>query len=548
MADNNRGADLIARALVTGGTSRIFSLSGNQIMPVYDACFDTDIEIIHVRHEAGAVQMADVWGRLTDQPGVALVTAGPGLANTVSAVYMATMSESPMVLLSGHAPTGRLGHGAFQEMAQADIVGHVAKASWTANEASQLGHDIARAFRIAASGRPGPVHIALPVDLVNATVEEPDRYAPDADSFQVSTNPLDEDAVKQIIDALAEASRPLILAGPAAMRGSSRQSISQLSESIKVPVAFMESPRGTNDPSLGAFAEVLPEADLLVLLGKKLDYTIAFGEPPGVNPDCRIVQIDPDQGILEQTRAVVGATSRLRAMALADARPAAEQLMQTARRREQSESGWYEEVQAAISYRPAEWKEIESSPDAGLHAVEAGTAVQRFLDEDDQAIFVSDGGEFGQWAQACVSAPRRIINGVGGAIGGSIPHAVAARAAAPNARIVAMLGDGSFGFQAMEFDTAVRHKLPFVAVVGNDAAWNAERQIQLRSYGPDRVFGCDLLPTRYDEMVRALGGYGEQVTEAVEVLPALERAHASGLPACVNVIVDRVAAPNVRRG
>ena len=163
-------------------------------------------------------------------------------------------------------------------------------------------------------------------------------------------------------------------------------------------------------------------------------------------------------------------------------------------------------------------------------------------------MFICDGGEWGQWAQACITAPTRILNGPAGSIGTSIPFALAARLARPDARIVTVLGDGTAGFHIMEYDTAVRYDLPFVAALGNDAAWNAEYQIQLREYGDERLVGCELLPSRYDRVVEALGGHGENVESANDLTPALERAGASGLPALVNVNLARDAAPVVRRG
>ena len=162
-------------------------------------------------------------------------------------------------------------------------------------------------------------------------------------------------------------------------------------------------------------------------------------------------------------------------------------------------------------------------------------------------MLISDGGEFGQWVQACLSAKHRIINGPSGSIGSALPFALAARLAYPDSVVLSFLGDGTVGFHAMEFDTAVRYELPFVAVVGNDACWNAERQIQLRDYGSDRLIGCELAATRYDEISRSLGGYGETVSEANEVQPALQRAINSGQPACLNVTLARTAAPLIRR-
>ena len=196
---------------------------------------------------------------------------------------------------------------------------------------------------------------------------------------------------------------------------------------------------------------------------------------------------------------------------------------------------WLKEVRDAIAYRPAEWDR--------LHTVQVLRALQPILDEHAESVFVCDGGEFGQWAQACLSAPHRVINGVAGSIGAALPFAVAARLAQPEAPVIAVMGDGTFGFHPAEIDTAVRYKLPFVAIVGNDARWNAEYQIQLRAYGSARAQGCELLPTRYDRVVAALGGHGEHVERGAELPAALARAAQSGLPACVNVAIERLPAP-----
>jgi acetolactate synthase-1/2/3 large subunit len=302
-----------------------------------------------------------------------------------------------------------------------------------------------------------------------------------------------------------------------------------------------------NDPTLGAFAEVLADADLIVLLGKKLDFGLRFAESPTVSDDCRFIQVDPEAQVLEQTRQALNGSNRLVLGVQADPVATAEQLGEISGGRSGATWSWSEEVQAAISYRPSEWATLAAAADGPLHPVEVCRAVQDHLSGNENAVFISDGGEFGQWAQACISARRRIINGPAGAIGAAIPSAIATKFALPDAVVVAVLGDGTFGFHGMEFDTAVRYKLPFVAVVGNDAAWNAEYQIQLREYGPERLVGCELLPSRYDLVAEALGGHGENVATASELGPALRRALASGLPACVNVAIQRAAAPVTRR-
>ncbi len=539
-----RGADLVARALDRAGFRTIFTLSGNHIMPLFDAALDTDLRLIHVRHEAAAVHMADAWARRTGQCGIALVTGGAGHTNAVAALCTAQAAEAPLVLLSGHAGLSELGRGSFQELRQADMAEPVTKASWTAESSETLAHDIAQAVQIATSGRPGPVHVSLPVDLLEESIQDANRLWPETHAFSASPQGLGDAAAEAALKAMAEAERPLILCGPLLCHTPHAPLVGRLAEATGVPAYGMESPRGINDPSLGAFADVLRRADLVVLLGKPHDFTLRFGQPPFVDPGCRFVVIDPEAGMIERAAREQG--PRLVLSALADARAAAERLIGCAGQPRKRTGAWAEEVRHAVGYRPAAWAAIASDPADKVHPAELCRAIQPFLDRNPGATLVCDGGEIGQWAQSLLSAPHRIINGVAGSIGAGVPFAIAARAADPAAPAIAVMGDGAFGFHLTEFDTAVRYGLPMVVIVGNDATWNAEYQIQLRTYGADRVHGCELLPTRYDQVVQALGGHGEFVERASDLAPALERALASGKPACVNVMIQRMAAPVVR--
>lgn len=534
-----RGADVVATVLSQAGVERVFSLSGNQIMPVYDACIDAGIGIVHVRHEAAAVHMADAWGRLTGQVGVALVTAGPGHANAISALYSARMSESPVLALSGHAPLARIGQGAFQEMAQAEMAAPVCKQSWTAPDASGLGKLMQRALASTRGPRPGPVHLSLPFDALQAKV----KRAPRGHRIDPARAPASDD-VARLARWLGKAQRPLILAGAAFANASHRALIEALNGAGGVPALALESPRGINDPALGAFAEVLAQADRIVFLGRGPDYCVRFAQAPFVHPECRFAQVDAQRSMLERSRRMLG--KRLRRALRADPGPLAAALA-SALRAQGGDSSWAEQVHAALAYQPDAWREVRSDPSRGVHPLRLCEAVQSLIDTRSDVVLVTDGGEFGQWAQACVRAARRITNGPSGAIGASLPFAVAARLACPSATVVAMLGDGTVGFHLAEFDSALRAGAPFVAVVGNDARWNAEHQIQLRDYGPQRLIGCELMPTRYDRVVQAMGGHGEHVEHEDELAGALRRAAASGLPACVNVKLDGQPAPLIRR-
>ena len=553
MSTPPRGADLLVQALQRAGTRCIFTLSGNHVLPVYDALLGSGIRLIHTRHEAAAVHMADAWGRLTGDAGIALVTGGPGHANALSALYTARMSESPLVLLSGQAPQAQRGMGAFQELPQAEMAVAVTKASWAGTAADGLGVDLARAIRTARSGRAGPVHLSLPVDLLEAPVGLPQaQSAAEALDFNASPMPLANDDARTLLGLLLQARRPLVLTGPAGLTPAGRELAAALEAACGVPVIGMESPRGIADPSLGAFADVLAQCDTVLLLGKRLDFTLAFGKVPAVQADAQWLQVDAEAAEFERTRRIVGA--RLRATAQADTGAALAALEQIATGRVPRHAAWCAEVRDAIAYRPATWVQAlgptSARPlpgEAGkLYPLQALAPLQALLDSHPDAVLIADGGEIGQWAQACLRAPHRLINGPAGAIGAALPFALAARCALPEAPIVTVMGDGAFGFHLAEMDTALRCGLPLVAVIGNDARWNAEHQLQLRHYGAERLIGCELLPTRYDQVTAAFGGHGEYVSRSDELLPALRRALASGLPACVNVMIDGLPAPQLR--
>ena len=373
-----RGADLVVRALRNAGTRHVFSLSGNQIMPIYDALVDGDINLYHVRQEAAAVHMADAWGRLTGSPGVALVTAGPGFTNTLSALYVARMAESPVVLISGSSAMSEAGQGAFQEMPQARMAEPVTKASWTASGTSELGAEVERAYSIAASGRPGPVHVTIPVDALEARVPA-EEERPSSEAGAVPGGVLDDATAARFFDLVRGAKRPLIIAGPAASRGQSRQAIDELADAAGVPAAYMESPRGVADPSLGAFAEVLPEADLVVLIGKKLDFMLKFGREPTFSRDCKFVQIDAEGSAVAQTQAVVGDSRRVALEVVADPEAASRPLLAQSGGFRPQHSGWADEVRDAIAFRPRSWQDLEPDENGALHPVQVCREIQKLL-------------------------------------------------------------------------------------------------------------------------------------------------------------------------
>ncbi len=537
---SKRGADVIVETFKLAGVKTIFTLSGNHIMPIFDALIDSGIRLIHTRHEAAAVHMADAYARLTGEVGIALVTGGPGHANAISALYTAKMAESPVILISGHAPLSQLGKGAFQEMEQAELAKPIAKASWLSNSIDSLPFDFAKAVSIAKSGRPGVVHLSIPIDLLEAQYP-PTFKLPTEKDFLSAKEALPKDIIQNILQVLTSAKKPLILTGPQMQSKSGRLQLTRLEKALGIPVIGMESPRGILDPSLGSFAQVLAQSDCVLLLGKKIDFTVKFGQSPAFLDTCQFLQIDPDP--VEIKKAKVMLDQKLVLSCQAEVIPMIEALIEMGKTNHAYED-WCAIVHQAIKYRPESW--LTASASQGfVHPAKAFAQIQSVLDSHPDSVLICDGGEIGQWAQACLHAPHRIINGVAGAIGAGIPFAAAASLVKDGAPIVAVMGDGSFGFHCAEIDTAVRYDLPYLLIIGNDACWNAEHQIQLREYGKDRATGCDLLPTRYDDVARGFGGHGESVNDLANLLPACQRALDSQLPACINMMIPSLAAPNL---
>jgi len=538
------GATRLVDALAAAGVRRIFSLSGNQILSVYDATIGRDIALVHTRHEAAAVHMADAWGRLTDAAGVALVTAGPGHLNALSALYGARMADSPVLLLSGASPRSQRGRGAFQELDQVAAARPVVKAAWSLDDPARVGDDVARALALATSGRPGPVHLSLPGDVLEGAAPEVSPASP----ALVGPEAVGERDALAIVALLAEAKRPLILTGPALSRGPRRAAVQQLSEVTGAPALAIESPRGVNDPWLRGATALLGEADLVLLLGKPLDFSLRFGQ--AFARGCHIVALDPDVvrldarwgGVGGERRSLPPDTNKHTALVLtADPAASAARLAAVAATRAWPRTGWRDEVESARRAVPAAWEQARRSAREPIHPLRVCAALAPHVEAG--AVLVADGGEFGQWVQAGLEPRERLINGLGGSIGSALPMAIAARLAYPDRPVLAAMGDGTFGFHAFELDTALRYGVPIVTVVGNDARWNAEHTLQLRHYGAERAVGCALLPARYDRVAEALGGHGELVERAADLEPALARALASGRPACVNVMIEGLAAP-----
>ncbi|HXW39713.1 MAG TPA: thiamine pyrophosphate-dependent enzyme [Xanthobacteraceae bacterium] len=457
-------------------------------------------------------------------------------------MYTALAAESPMVLLSGHAATWELGRGGFQELGQAEMAKPVTKASWMAGEAGSLGRDIGEAFRIALSGRRGPVHVSLPSDLLDARSDEKAVTWPTIGAAKRKA--LGDADCAKVLSLLAAAKRPIIFAGPQLSNEAGRDLLADVETATGVPSVILESPRGLADATLGALPDLAKQTDLVLLLGKALDFTLKWTSAPSFDPAARLIAIDPEAELTTRAKREKG--DALLFACVADPALAGEKLAACARKAPPRDKAWLTEAREALDTRPPSWREVVSNTPDRLHPAEVFRALRPFIERDPNTILICDGGEYAQWGQSMLPVRRRLINGVAGAIGSSLSFALAARLVDAKAPVFAVLGDGTIGFHISEFETAVRRALPFVAILGNDGRWNAESEIQRRDYGANRMHGCELLPVRYDQVVTALGGHGEYVERAGDLSAAIERALASGKPACVNVMIESTAAPALR--
>ncbi|HUZ00612.1 MAG TPA: thiamine pyrophosphate-binding protein [Thermomicrobiaceae bacterium] len=527
------GAALLVRALARAGTERIFTLSGNQLLPIYDACLDARIPLTDTRHEAAAAHMADAWARLRGTPGVCLVSAGPGHTNAVTAVANALLAESPVIWISGGSALATRGRGGFQELDQVGIAAPVCKAAWQATSAEEIPALVARAWRTALAGRPGPTHLTVPEDLLAAPVASASPL-PEAGDFVPAPRPADTTEIERALDLLAGAARPLILASPSATRGPARGALEVLTATTGIPWLVLESPRALNDPALLDTGRAAAQADAILLVGPQ-DYAAAYGRPGGT-VDRILIQVAPESGELARNAPVeVGLVG--------DPASVLRQLGEASAERSWRAAAWREQVDALRAAARARFADAARSDDVPIHPLRVAAEVRRILAPG--AVVAQDGGEFSQWARwgLAEAEVETLVSGKLAMIGPAIPFAIAGALARPDRPAVAFLGDGTFGFHGMEFDTAVRHGIPFVAVVGNDSAWAAERHRQAARYGEDRVVASDLLPTRYDRVAEGLGAQGILVERPDRLRPALERALASGRPTCVNVMIRSVPSP-----
>ena len=539
------GSQLISRALKLEGVNNVFTLAGDHVLPALDAMTEDGFRFIDTRHEQAAVHMADTWARITGEPGVSMYTT-PGFANAIPGLSNAYHSEAPVLSISGSAPLKELGRGAMQEIDQVGMAAPTTKGAWLVADTRRIPQMIAHALRVAYSGRRGPVHLTIPVDIQQQEVRDNDVALYGRNEYRnADAGYPSRERVREAVDLLSSASRPLVIAGSAAVYSDCGVALQKFIETTRLPLMTEGNARGLVpddhpycfgffDTALNRAARLLRQADVVMLLGRKQDIILGYAAPPTIAPDARIVQVDPSPAEIGRNRGVaVGMVGQVASVI--------EQMTSEAEGHLWKESPWLQELQAERDAQ-TQWLDSLAIPETPMHAVKVHKTLQKFLRRDDCLVF--DGGDFCHFARALFPAFRTrswLYVSPSGMIGTGLPTALAAKLAYPDRRVILLTGDGSFGFNAMEFDTAVRHNLSIVAVMGNDAAWGIDRQIQLSLYG--RPTATDLWPTRYDQVVVGLGGHGEYVQRPEELAPALERAFAAERPALLNVEVQRAISP-----
>jgi acetolactate synthase-1/2/3 large subunit len=529
------GAQLLVRMLKAEGVQRLYTLSGLHVAPIYAACVEEGIQVIDTRHEQAAAHAADAEARLTRGIGVACVTAGPGVTDALTGVANAFAASSPVLLLGGAAPTFNAGKGSLQEMEQVDLFLRITKWSEKLNAPDRVPTLMAKAFRTMMTGRPGPVFLECPWDVLSNGVEESD--APLPTNYRTrARQPGDPEMVEKALALLSRAERPAIIAGSSIWWDDASDALAAFAERAGAPVYLNGSGRGCLPADHPHFftqtrKDALSEADVVFIVGTPLDFRLGYGA--GIGEAARLVQIDSDANEIGRNRSVeVGI--------IGDSRSVLKQL-ESGLGGKRDGGDWLKKLRERETRKADKQRAFEDSDQTPIHHFRLAAELDRVARAAGDSMFIADGGNWVAIAAKVIKLmkPGRWLDpGPLGCLGVGAPFALAAKSLHPNRPLFVIQGDGSFGLNGMDFETALRFKLPMVCVVGNDAAWGQIRLPQVQLFGADKSPGTLLAPTRYDKVVEALGGHGELVTEPSQIRPALERAVQSGTVACVNVMLD----------
>jgi acetolactate synthase-1/2/3 large subunit len=527
------GGRLVARRLKAHGVSKLFTLSGGHLFSIYDGCREEGIDIVDVRHESTAAFAAEGWAKVTREPGVCALTAGPGVTNGMSAMASAQANHSPMVVLGGRAPALRWGQGSLQEIDHVPFVRPLSRLAATAESTEEIPGLVDDAFAAACAPHGGPAFVDFPLDYVFMEAPEPE-FEPQGAAAGASERGAAGEAIERAGELLRAAERPVIMAGTDLYWGHGERELVELAETLRIPVFLNGLARGcvAADHELffsRARSQALKGADVALVMGVPMDFRFGFGGSFG--EDTEIVVVDVAEPERRHPRAVAVECYGAIGPTLASLRAAAGA-------KALSSDRWITELRAAeTERREAERSELEDAR-APLHPMRLYAELAKVLERD--AIVIGDGGDYVSYAGRVVDSYQPgcwLDPGPFGCLGTGPGYALAAKLAHPDRQVVLLLGDGAFGFSGMEFDTLARHGVNVVGVMGNNGIWALEKHPMEFLYGYS--VAADLRPgTRYDQVVEALGGYGELVERPGDVGPALERAFAAGRPSLVNVLTD----------
>jgi acetolactate synthase I/II/III large subunit len=545
------GGALAVAAARRHGIQEMFTLSGGHVFPLYDGVVTADppLRLVDVRHEQTAVFAAEATAKLLRRPGLAVLTAGPGVTNGISAVTTAHFNGSPVLVLGGRAPTGRWGSGSLQELDHPPLLAPVTKHAATVADTAAIPEQVDRALRLAAEPHRGPVFLDLPVEALfsQATAALPDPPPPPA-------REPDPDALERVARLLAEAQRPVLVLGSDVWADRAEGAAARAAGTLGLPVVANGQGRGIVPPSAGllvtrARSAAFGGADLVLVAGAPLDFRLGYGSFGGRDGGAaRVVHLVDAPGQLAGHVDLAGAVAGDLGLVFDGL---VEAVTRQARRPAGSGGGdgWLRglrEQAAAAAERDRALLESDAEP---IHPARVYGELRRQLADD--AVVIGDGGDFVSFAGRLLEPARPggwLDPGPYGCLGTGLGYALAARLHRPGGQVVLLLGDGAAGFSLMDVDTLVRHRLPVVIVCGNNGIWGLEKHPMRMLYGYD--VAADLQPgCRYDEVVRALGGAGELVTSPSGIGPALARAFDAGVPYLVNVATDpEVAYPRSTTG
>ena len=532
------GGQLAAKALKEAGVEVIFTLSGGHIMSLYEGCLDEGIRIIDVRHEQAAVHAADSWARCNPGTiGVAAITAGPGVTDGVTGVANAWRANSPILVFGGQGPFNNLRRGSLQEMDHIGVMRPITKYADACFESYRIPEYIELAIRHAISGTPGPAFLEIPMDIFMGQVPDDNVIVPRIRTRAPRISP-DRDEVRKALELLSQAQRPMLMAGTAVKWSEAEDSLNTFISEIHLPTFCNGMGRGSVPPDSPEFLnrsrrDALSKTDCIVLAGTLLDFRMRFGK--SIPEDAKVIQLDMDNILMGQNRQtdvpLVGNLACSFDLLLEEMKNQGMKLDFTAFR---------DELRALETEAEAKVQSALDSDETPIDPQRMCREVRDWLDTFDAPIVIGDGGDIVATAAKIIPVKGRgawMDPGPLGTLGVGMPFALAAQLANPDKRVVIVYGDGSFGLNGFEFDTAVRFNLPIIGVIGNDGAWGQMMRPQGAMLGWDRLDGSILNRTRYDKVVEALGGHGELVESPDELRSALDRAAASGKPALVNVMI-----------